>query len=224
MPTTFKDYYATLGVPRTATEKEIKTAFRKLARKYHPDVNQNNKDAEARFKEVTEAYEVLGDPEKRKTYDELGSQPQAFGAGFPPGYGTAGAGTAGGPQVQYRTVSPEELESLFGTTTNPFSDFFHDVFGRGLGRRPRCRRGRSSRVRHAAAAHPPARRRRGGGGGDQPRGGVPGHGPHPRADRCRPAPAGWRSASRRGSGTAPRCAPPARAAPARTAGRPATCW
>ena len=131
MPTTFKDYYATLGVPRAATEKEIKTAFRKLARKYHPDVNQDNKGAEAKFKEVTEAYEVLGDPEKRKTYDELGSQPQAFGAGFPPGYGTPGAGAAGGPQVQYRTVSPEELKSLFGTTTNPFSDFFHDVFGRG---------------------------------------------------------------------------------------------
>ncbi|MGA2282233.1 MAG: DnaJ C-terminal domain-containing protein [Candidatus Dormibacteria bacterium] len=129
MPTTFRDYYATLGVPRTATEKEIKTSFRKLARKYHPDVNQNNKDAEARFKEITEAYEVLGDPDKRKTYDELGSQPQGFGFGA--GSRAAGAGTAGGPQVEYRTVSPEEMESLFGTTTNPFSDFFHDVFGRG---------------------------------------------------------------------------------------------
>jgi DnaJ-class molecular chaperone len=126
MATTFRDYYATLGVPRTATEKEIKAAFRKLARKYHPDVNRDSKDAEARFKEVTEAYEVLGDPDKRTTYDELGSQPQGFawpGAGRP--------GTAGGPQVEYRTVSPEDLESLFGTTTNPFSDFFHDVFGRG---------------------------------------------------------------------------------------------
>jgi len=158
MPTTFRDYYATLGVPRTATEKEIKTAFRKLARKYHPDVNQNNKDAEARFKEVTEAYEVLGDPEKRKTYDELGSQPQAFGAGFPPGYGTAGAGTAGGPQVQYRTVSPEELESLFGTTTNPFSDFFHDVFGRGSAAARGAAGAGTGRVRHAAAPTP----RRGG--------------------------------------------------------------
>ena len=129
MATTFKDYYATLSVPRTATEKEIKAAFRKLARKYHPDVNQNDKGAEAKFKELTEAYEVLGDPEKRKTYDELGSQPQ----GFPPFPGAARPGTAGGPQVEYRTVSPEEMESLFGTTTNPFSDFFHDVFGRGSG-------------------------------------------------------------------------------------------
>jgi DnaJ-class molecular chaperone len=127
MPTTFKDYYATLGVPRAATEKEVKAAFRRLARKYHPDVNQNNKDAEAKFKEVTEAYEVLGDPEKRRTYDELGSQPAGFG-GFPRG-GRPGPG--GGPQVEYRTVSPEEMESLFGTTTNPFSDFFHDIFGRG---------------------------------------------------------------------------------------------
>ncbi|MGP8160020.1 MAG: DnaJ C-terminal domain-containing protein, partial [Candidatus Dormibacteria bacterium] len=77
----------------------------------------------------TEAYEVLGDPDKRKTYDELGSQPQGFGFGARSRAG--GAGTAGGPQVEYRTVSPEEMESLFGTTTNPFSDFFHDVFGRG---------------------------------------------------------------------------------------------
>jgi DnaJ-class molecular chaperone len=128
MSTTYKDYYATLGVAHTATEKEIKAAFRKLARKYHPDVNQNDKGAEAKFKEVTEAYEVLGDPDKRKTYDELGSQPQ----GFPPfSGGGRRAGGAGGPQVEYRTVSPEEMESLFGTTTNPFSDFFHDIFGRG---------------------------------------------------------------------------------------------
>ena len=149
MPTTFRDYYATLGVPRTATEKEIKTSFRKLARKYHPDVNQNNKDAEARFKEITEAYEVLGDPDKRKTYDELGSQPQGFGFGARSRAG--GAGTAGGPQVEYRTVSPEEMESLFGTTTNPFSDFFHDVFGRGAaafrGGRERAPVGRASQSR-----------------------------------------------------------------------------
>jgi DnaJ-class molecular chaperone len=131
MPTTFRDYYATLGVPRAATEKEIKSAFRKLARKYHPDVNRDKPDAEARFKEITEAYEVLGDPDKRRTYDELGSQPQGFGFGAGTGAGTGRPGTAGGPQVQYRTVSPDDLESMFGTATNPFSDFFHDVFGRG---------------------------------------------------------------------------------------------
>ena len=69
----FKDYYATLGVTKTATEKEIKQAFRKLARKHHPDVNPGDKAAESKFKEINEAYEVLGDPEKRKKYDELGA-------------------------------------------------------------------------------------------------------------------------------------------------------
>ena len=63
----FKDYYATLGVTKTATEKEIKQAFRKLARKHHPDVNPGDKAAEARFKEINEAYEVLGDPDKRRS-------------------------------------------------------------------------------------------------------------------------------------------------------------
>ena len=70
----FKDYYETLGVPRNASEKQIRSAFRKLARKYHPDVNPDNPDAVTRFKEINEAHEVLGDPEKRKKYDEFGSQ------------------------------------------------------------------------------------------------------------------------------------------------------
>src|SRR5438067_993530 len=69
----FKDYYATLGVPKTATPKELKQAYRKLARKHHPDVNPGDKSAESKFKELNEAYEVLGDPDKRKKYDELGS-------------------------------------------------------------------------------------------------------------------------------------------------------
>jgi len=153
MPTTFRDYYSTLGVPRTATEKEIKAAFRKLARKYHPDVNRDNKDAEARFKEVTEAYEVLGDPTKRRTYDELGSQPQ----GFPGPFARARPGAAGGPQVEYRTVSPEEMESLFGTTTNPFSDFFHDIFGRGSAAFQAASTPAAARGRRAAPAPAPRR-------------------------------------------------------------------
>src|SRR5215468_5632230 len=69
----FKDYYSTLGVAKTATEKEIKQAYRKLARKFHPDVNPGDKSAEAKFKEINEANEVLGDPEKRRKYDELGA-------------------------------------------------------------------------------------------------------------------------------------------------------
>ena len=70
-----KDYYKTLGVSKSADEKEIKQAYRKLARKHHPDVNPGNKESEAKFKEISEAYQVLSDPEKRKKYDR-------FGAGF----------------------------------------------------------------------------------------------------------------------------------------------
>src|ERR1041384_4882317 len=102
----FKDYYSTLGVAKTATEKEIKQAYRKLARKHHPDVNPKDKSAEAKFKEINEAYEVLGDPEKRKKYDELGANwrmyeqagaqggPNPFAGGWNMG-GGSGAGTRG---------------------------------------------------------------------------------------------------------------------------------
>ena len=98
----FKDYYATLGVPKTATEKEIKQAFRKLARKHHPDVNPGDKAAEAKFKEINEANEVLGDPEKRRKYDELGANWRA--------YEQAGAGGAGPSRarwnVEHRAAAP----------------------------------------------------------------------------------------------------------------------
>ena len=141
MATTFKDYYATLGVPRTATEKEIHSAFRKLARKHHPDVNQGDKSAEERFKEINEAHEVLGDPEKRKKYDELGPRWQEYEqwerAGRPgPNPFEARTGP-GGEQFEYRTVSPDELEDLFGNSA-PFSDFFEQFFGGG-GRSTRSR-------------------------------------------------------------------------------------
>ena len=89
--TGFKDYYAVLGVGRTAGVDEIKQSFRKLARKYHPDVNPGDKNAEARFKEVSEAYEVLSDPDKRKKYDQFGQYwQQAERAGAGAGYGTPG--------------------------------------------------------------------------------------------------------------------------------------
>src|SRR6185295_10177723 len=86
----YKDYYKILGVARTATDKEIKAAYRKLARKYHPDVNKGDAKMEARFKEINEANEVLSDPEKRRRYDSLGPDWQSH---FRPG---AGAGRAGG--------------------------------------------------------------------------------------------------------------------------------
>src|SRR5688572_33466458 len=111
----FKDYYATLGVTKAASEKEIKQAFRKLARKYHPDVNPGDKAAESKFKEINEAYEVLGDSAKRKKYDELGAnwrmyeQAEAQGgpnpfAGWNVNFGGGGGGGAGG---RARTMTPE---------------------------------------------------------------------------------------------------------------------
>ena len=95
MAVTFKDYYESLGVSRTASETEIKKAFRKLAREYHPDVAKNKKQAEEKFKEINEAYEVLSDPAKRKKYDELGPNWRA-GAEFRPPPGWQGHGGPGG--------------------------------------------------------------------------------------------------------------------------------
>ena len=91
----FRDYYKTLGVSKTATAKEIKQAFRRLARKHHPDVNPGDRAAETTFKELNEAYEVLGNPESRKKYDELGAnwrQYEQAGPGGSPGWGGAGGG------------------------------------------------------------------------------------------------------------------------------------
>src|SRR5437588_9862037 len=89
MAVEFRDYYAVLGVPRDASEEYIKKAFRKLARQYHPDVAKDKKTAEAKFKEINEAYEVLSNPEQRRKYDELGANWKQQGAGFrpPPGGG-----------------------------------------------------------------------------------------------------------------------------------------
>src|SRR5712671_2133105 len=124
MAVRYKDYYETLGVPRTASDLEIKKAFRKLAREFHPDVAKNKKHAEEKFKEINEAYEVLGDPAKRKKYDQLGAD-WASGAEFrpPPGWESFGGGgpfTGRGPRGQ-------EYEFHFGGTG--FSDFFEQLFG-----------------------------------------------------------------------------------------------
>jgi DnaJ-class molecular chaperone len=132
----FKDYYATLGVAKTATEKEIKQAFRKLARKHHPDLNPGDKAAEARFKEINEANEVLGDPDKRRKYDELGANWRMYeqgGAPGGPGFQQGGWNVhfgGGGPGGGYRTMSAEEMRDVFGEAS-PFSDFFQMFFGGG---------------------------------------------------------------------------------------------
>ncbi len=133
----FKDYYATLGVTKAASEKEIKQAFRKLARKHHPDVNPGDKAAEAKFKDINEAYEVLGDPAKRKKYDELGANwrmyEQAEAQGGPnPFAGGWNVNAGGGGRSGFRTMTQEEMEEMFGDS-NPFSDFFTTFFGGGGG-------------------------------------------------------------------------------------------
>lgn len=150
----YKDYYAILGVPRDADEQAIKSAYRRLARQYHPDVNPDKATATEKFKEINEAYTVLSDPEKRRRYDAFSARYQAYGR---PGYGSApgGAGyapprqqTTGargyGPRPSAATLSDDEIEQLLrafmaafasspgsGRSANAdaFSDFFEFLFG-----------------------------------------------------------------------------------------------
>lgn len=136
MAVDYKDYYKILGVDKKATEKEIRQAYRKLARKYHPDVNPGDKSAEEKFKEINEANEVLSDPEKRKKYDELSAYYQQYGR--MPGAGTGPMGGDGGVRYEYRTVSPEELNELFGGQS-PFSDFFETFFSSNFADQPDVR-------------------------------------------------------------------------------------
>jgi curved DNA-binding protein len=130
MPKT-KDYYEVLGVPRTATQKEITSAFRKLARKHHPDLNAGDKQSEARFKEISQAHDVLSDAKKRNLYDEFGAGWAAAEAGgVQPGTGRGGVRQQpGGGGVQYRTVTPEDMEDLFGDAGGGFGDIFGSIFG-----------------------------------------------------------------------------------------------
>ncbi len=120
----YKDYYKSLGVPKGASKDDIRKAFRKLARKYHPDVSRNDPSAEDKFKEINEAYEVLSDPEKRQKYDTLGSNWQQ-GGGFRPPPGWQGRGPGRG--------QPDFDFDLGGTG---FSDFFEQFFGGGRGHSP----------------------------------------------------------------------------------------
>lgn len=155
----YKDYYKVLGLEKSASAADIKKAFRKLARKHHPDVNPNDKDAAERFREINEAYEVLSDQEKRKIYDQYGGSHykeyeqwkkaggEATGVPFEAymrgqAGATAGAGASsrgsygrpGGGAYTYSTANPEDLQDLFGNES-PYSDFFYDLFGGGVGGR-----------------------------------------------------------------------------------------
>lgn len=154
-----KDYYKTLGIPRTADEKEIKKAFRKLAQQYHPDKNPGDKKAEARFKEINEAYTVLGDADKRAKYDKFGSQWEQYerAGGRPEDFdwgNYGGMGGQGGPAGGYtRSVTPEEFEQMFGGMggaggAGGYSSFFDALFGSMGGARP----GRGGRTRGQSGA------------------------------------------------------------------------
>jgi len=128
MAATFRDYYQTLGVPKSASEDEIKSAFRKLARKHHPDLAKDKKAAEEKFKEINEAYEVLSDPEKRKKYDQYGADWQHAGAGFSGATGGSARGSGGG----FGGFGGGGQDFHFGGTG--YSDFFEQFFGTRRGR------------------------------------------------------------------------------------------
>ncbi|WP_375418380.1 DnaJ C-terminal domain-containing protein [uncultured Hymenobacter sp.] len=127
----YKDYYQTLGVAKTATTEQIKKAYRKLARQYHPDVNPNDPDAERKFKEANEAHEVLSDPDKRQKYDQFGADWQRYqqaGAGASGGPGPAG-GAGGFDWSQYSQGQGQGDFEGFGGEGADFSDFFGSLFG-----------------------------------------------------------------------------------------------
>src|SRR5438046_10274490 len=131
MAVQFRDYYETLGVSKTATEDEIRSAFRKLARKYHPDVAKDKKAAEEKFKEINEAYEVLSDQEKRKKYDQLGAGwNQAGGFQPPPGWDT---GAPGGGSQQWQWSGGENGGDEFELGGIGVSEIVEAVFAGGAG-------------------------------------------------------------------------------------------
>ena len=154
----YKDYYKTLGVSKSADEKEIKSAYRKLARKHHPDVNQDDKNAEARFKEINEAYEVLSDPQKRAKYNQLGSnwnrwqQTGGNSGNFDWGDWMNAAGGARAQQQNARYATAEDFGDMFGGGGGGFSDFFSTIFGGMAGAQQQ--RGRTRTNMHEFANQP----------------------------------------------------------------------
>lgn len=139
-----KDYYRELGLTPEADEKAIKQAYRKLARQYHPDVNTDDDQAAERFKAVNEAYQILGDPEKRKRYDELRQRYRSWQQyGGPQADWGQWQDAAGGQSYGYSsaTVSPEDLQDLFGNA-DIFADLFGAAFAGGAASQSRPRRGR----------------------------------------------------------------------------------
>jgi curved DNA-binding protein len=132
----YRDYYKILGVPRGSGADDIKSAYRKLAMQYHPDRNPGNKQAEDRFKEINEAYQVLSDTKKRSRYDQLGESYSQWQQNGAPGNYNWGQWSSGGPGVQ-----EVNLNDLFGNGT--FSDFFRSFFGGAVGGQPL--RGRAPR-------------------------------------------------------------------------------
>jgi curved DNA-binding protein len=146
----YRDYYATLGVDKSASQADIRKAFRRLAREHHPDVNKDDKKAEQRFKEVSEANEVLSDPEKRRAYDQLGADWAAyqragadpFAGGFPGGAG----GAPGGIRFEFHG-DPRDLSG--------FSDFFRTFFGGGATRSGRADSGRGTYTTYTTEVEAP---------------------------------------------------------------------
>ncbi|MCJ7552041.1 MAG: DnaJ domain-containing protein, partial [Anaerolineae bacterium] len=154
-----QDYYGLLGIPKGATQKDIKQAYRKLARKYHPDLNPDDKTSEERFKEVNEAYEVLSDPEKRKMFDQFGSDWQTWqqrGGGPDDFWQQWGRGEGPGGARNTYSTGP----GGFGGG-DAFSDFFQQLFGGGGGMGGASRGGDIGDLFGGRRGRSPARNRRG---------------------------------------------------------------